>query len=98
MLAYIVSGRSGQTYGDKKGANTSLSGRVDVAVIRCLVSSKSSKRRGIMQEYKRSLCEEEMTIVPENDQAFSEYGTEGGYRKWGEELIYKEYLLLGRSF
>ena len=49
-----------------------------------------------MQEYKRSLCEEEMTIVPEIDQAFSEYGTEGGYRKWGEELIYKEYLLLGR--
>ena len=49
-----------------------------------------------MQEYKRSLCEEEMTIVPENDQAFSEYGMEVGYRKWGEELIYKEYLLLGR--
>jgi hypothetical protein len=47
MLAYIVSRRSGQTYGDKKGTNTSLSGRVDVAVIRCLVNEKSSRRRGI---------------------------------------------------
>jgi hypothetical protein len=47
IFAYIVSGRSGQTYGDKKGANTSLGGRVDVAVIRCLVNEKSSKRKGI---------------------------------------------------
>ena len=67
-------------------------------MIRCLVNEKSLRRRGIMQEYKRPLCEEEMTLVPENNQAFAEYGTEGGYRKWGEELIYKEYLLLGRSF
>jgi hypothetical protein len=47
IFAYIVSGRSGQIYGDKKGANTSLSGRVDDAVIRCLVNEKSSERRGI---------------------------------------------------
>jgi hypothetical protein len=39
-----------------------------------------------------------MTIVPENNQAFAEYDTEGGYRKLGEELIYMEYFLLGGWF